>query len=107
MKFIWSGSGAMTALFIFLGALVGFFSVDAAGLTLAVLIAVLVSAIPNQIMASRLEAKSRESIDPETGETVTGDRSSLLFIPVTYWTHVILLVGVIVEAFLLLGRFGD
>ncbi|MEJ2037047.1 MAG: hypothetical protein P8X69_13835 [Maritimibacter sp.] len=55
MKFIWSGSGAMT----------------------------------------------------ETGETVTGDRSSLLFIPVTYWTHVILLVGVIVEAFLLLGRFGD
>jgi len=108
MFVIWSGWGILTALFAFLGALVGAFIATSLGAAAGIALAAIVAAGLNYIVAKKLAAKRRELTDPKTGELVVlTDRSSLFFIPMRAWTYIIVILGIVLEAWVVLGTLGS
>jgi hypothetical protein len=110
---IWSGKGILVFLIAVLGIVVGTPIAMLAqslggGMTpdaqpaYAISIGLLIAAVGNFYLARWLDdpAKTRTLVDPQTHQTfVFRDRSSLMFIPVRYWTYI--LIGLAILGFVL------
>ena len=100
---IWSGWGVLTAVLALIGAVAGDQALQpliaplspALPANSGIAIGLLLAALANGLIASRLNGPGRELIDAQTGQRVVlRRRNSLFFIPMRYWTAVLLVLAV-------------
>jgi len=95
MILIWKGWGFAVALFVVIGVFIGV-SIPGISAEFSFAIGLALAAVATYALAAKLGgSKERLLVDPATNEQfVLRDRSSLFFIPIMYWSYILLLLSV-------------
>lgn len=102
MIFIWSGWGILVVLYglagLFVGTVIGQAAHLKSGQLIAIGICEILAGVALWFTGVRLNGQpARQLVDPKTGQNVVLRRRNTLFwIPMQYWTPVLMLIGVIV-----------